>query len=287
MKRTKNIFKKILMVLCTFALFVPMAFGLVACDSTPNSGNEGGYGKSAVEDDRLLYAKTIVAGIDYIENNNRNTTNITNILASMIAVSGEVSQNTDESHEKKFKLTIKVKDTPVYELFFNVKQKETEKSNETLVSAKLDKYEDSSTYTLDGYIQTSDGSQYIFTAKRVVDNNGAVTSESTINISKQDSEKDSLTATGTLAKSVTFSNGITEDSLCSVKFGTKGTELAEATVDDVTYTAVANKEGIEPTLSQLSQEKSELKGTLVLNGVDTKYNIIIKYNITGEGETQS
>lgn len=277
MKRTKNIFKKILMVLCTFALFVPMTFGLVACDSTPNGGNEGGYGKSAVEDDRLLYAKTIVAGIDYIENDDRNTTNI---LASMIAVSGEVSQNIDKSKEGTFKLTIKVKDTSVYEVFFDV----TQKNDGTQVSAKLDKYEDSKTYTLKGYIQTSDDSQYIFTAERVVDNNGAVTSESTINISKQDSEDYSLKATGTLAKGVTFSNGSTEDFLCSVEFGTKGTELEKATVGGKTYTAVANKESTEPTLSQ---EKSKLAGTLVLNGVDTEYNIIIKYNITSEGETQS
>lgn len=246
MKNTKNIFKKILMLLCAFALFVPMAFGLAACDGT-SSGNSSGKLNSGDEltNDRRLFWGSIVAGIDYLNNDKYDAKNIAASLLS--ASAGDVATAPNDNYFSgvgaayKFKRTISIShidivsekqtSTEVYEFYYNIDKKGESSS----LSSEFDSYEKSITYKYSGAVD--DGTnQYNFTATRVVGSNGKVTNESTIEIKKDKYEDKSFCVTGTYATGLTFKDGKSENTtLATITIGDTANEIEQVTIGGVTY----------------------------------------------------
>lgn len=259
MKNTKNIFKKILMILCTFALFVPMAFGLVACDDTSSGNNNSGQLNSGNEftNDKRLFWSTVVAGIDYI--NTESDYDAKNIAVSILSIPADVDSAVNSSSksdsEDKFKCEIKINhiandtttSTEVYTLYYGV-------TKESVVLSGLSGYEKSTTYTFKGTISVGDDI-YNFSASRTIDSDGKVTSGSTIEVDKEGYGDKSLKVEGSFATGLTFKNGKDSTELAKITIG----KVAN-TIDKVTTAGAKDHYNVTVKNSTLDATKNQLTG---------------------------
>lgn len=275
------------MVLCAFALFVPMAFGLVACDST-SSGNSGGQlnsGDELTNDRRLLWG-SIVAGIDYL--NTDSNYDAKNIAVSLLSTSaGIVTTATDDNKFEddfeglKFKRAISISyinndaqtSTEVYDVYYTI-------NDGSPVYSALTGYEKNKTYIYEGKVNAGT-TIYNFNAERKVDGNGKVKSESTIEITKNGDENKSFKVTGTYATDLIFADGKGESTkLAEIKIGSVANGIEKIVIGANTYkdVSVAN--------STFNEGKTELTYTFCYkdSGSDTT---IQDLKLTVDAKSQS
>lgn len=232
MKNTKNIFKKVLMVLCTFALCVPVAFGLIACDGTSNGGSSGKWDTGdALQNDWNLFAKSVVAGIDYIETDS--SYEKLNILGAFLVSSATSSY--DETNGMKVTISVaginnSSDSVQVYELFYTGNRD----GNTVPAHENYSQAGGAGTYTFTGTIQAN-GKQYIFNAERKVSENKnklVVSNDSTIEISKSGNDDRSFKVEGTTTSTLNISDGKSGDILLkNVKMGSTAGFIEKATFD--------------------------------------------------------
>ncbi len=251
MKNTKNILKKILMILCTFALFVPMAFGLVACDDT-SSGNNGGKLNTGNEltNDRSLFWGSVISGIDYL--NTQSGYDAKNIAVSLMSATNKdlsakkdlkIENVTEGDYKYKQEIAISYPDNSneqtssvVYTLYYKANTK-TGDTSTSPVSSQLNSYEKSTTYLFEGQITVGEA-VYNFNATREVGEDGKVKETSTITITKQGDDSKTFNVKGTYAKGLTFTD-IESNTLATITIGETKNEIAKVVIGSNEYKNVS------------------------------------------------